>query len=47
VRERPASLLLSMTARFLLELKDSILEELSVLDIQVIGKTARGREGEL
>jgi len=40
VRERPASLPSSTTARFLLEPEDDDPEEFSVLDARGIGKTA-------
>ena len=40
VRERPASLPSSTTARFLLEPEDDVPEEFSVLDLWGIGKTA-------
>ena len=45
VRERPASLLSSMTARFLLEPEDDVPEEFSVVDLWGIGKTACGGGG--
>jgi hypothetical protein len=40
VRERSASLPLFTTTRFLLEPKDDVPEEISVLDLWGIGKTA-------
>jgi hypothetical protein len=43
VRERPASLLSSTTASFLLEPEDDIPEEFSVLDPRGMGRTAPGR----
>jgi hypothetical protein len=45
VRERPASLLSSTNARFLLESEDDVPEEFSVLDLWGIGKTACGGGG--
>jgi hypothetical protein len=45
VRERPASLPSSTTARFLLEPEDDVPEEFSVLDLWGIGKTACGGGG--
>lgn len=44
-RERPVSLLLSATAGFLLESEDDVPEEVSMLNLWGIGKTACGGGG--